>query len=443
MKKQIQNTTRNLKFEIKDKKTIFTLAAVLSIILLFMFIYTITNWLIQSISYSSYTKQINYYRYNELYTNKKATAHQKVTNIDMFKMIIGSINNTTELSKISLVPDYKNMSEEKMVFETAKVLGLTSNIEEKDLDKRAREIDAIISIVKALENIVGIEVEETTLNIKESRLKKFSDIDKRYISKAITLGMLENKNSAISSKKLIKGKLNKLIMQVVSKYAIVYYKTNDIDINGNVIKNDVYLVTDKKLLPKNDEKYPYIVSNIDKSIYEMEFNIVNEDRFKEPKEIYREMGNLYSQIDETISNYFNVLLNVNYENIDEKDFSNMLGENTLYRLSENDVAEYVRYVKNNKIKLAGKATPQLPIIYNSGEGYFVRTKIEFEVLNSTTEYNLIYGDLTNNIKYNGKNITMYVDVPMGLTFNSNSLLVEVSCNAKNMLNTNENIIVEK
>ena len=46
------------------------------------------------------------------------------------------------------------------------------------------------------------------------------------------------------------------------------------------------------------------------------------------------------------------------------------------------------------------------------------------------------------LKYNGKEITMYVDFPMGLTLNSNTLLVDINCNALNMVKENKSITVK-
>lgn len=442
MKKQTNNTTGKFKNIIKNKKTIRALLLI-AIVFVVMFICTITNWLIQSISYSSYTKKMNYYGYNELYTNKKATAFQKVTNIDMLRVIIGSLNNVTDIKEIALVPELDKITEDEAWYETAKVIGLASNIESKDLKKKANEMDAVISIVKVLEAMLDIKIETTKLNISEKKLKDYSNTDREYISKAVTIGLIENKDSEVSNSSIIKGKLNKLIIQVVSKYATLHPSTTTIDASGNVVKNDVYLVTEKEQLPKNDDEYPYIVSNIEKEVYEMEFNIVNKKNFKEPKEVYKTMGKLYGQISEIISNYFDTLLNVDYNNINERDFAEKLNRSSINYISKNDVLDYVGYVKKNKIILKGQAEPLLPIIYDNGEGYVVRTKIEFEVLNSETDKNLLYKDSVVGVQYKGKKIVMYVDLPMGITLNSNSLLVNVTCNANNMVKTNENVIVGK
>ena len=72
-----------------------------------------------------------------------------------------------------------------------------------------------------------------------------------------------------------------------------------------------------------------------------------------------------------------------YNNITTQTFLNSIANHITYKLAEDDVNDYVKYVKDNKIKLEGKATPLLPIIYNNGNQYVVRCKIEFNIL--TTE----------------------------------------------------------
>ena len=92
-------------------------------------------------------------------------------------------------------------------------------------------------------------------------------------------------------------------------------------------------------------------------------------------------------------------------------------------------------IKARAVKMEYKA--------NNGEQYVIRTKITFKVLSSDTKYNLLFGDENNKVKYNSEEITMYVDVPTGMTINSNSLLVNVTCLAEHIPNENAMVVVEK
>jgi len=196
-------------------------------------------------------------------------------------------------------------------------------------------------------------------------------------------------------------------------------------------------------LPTNVKEYPYVINTIEKEVYEYDYQILTERTFKNPKETYKIMGYLYGQIDDLIVRYFNKILNVDYTTISTSKFLSSIKNDVTYLLDEQDVKAYVHHVKENKIKLQGTATPLLPIIYNNGEQYVVRTKITFKVLNSDTQYNLLFGDEENTVKYNSKDITMYVDVPMGMTLNSKSLLIYVACLANYIPTQNSIVILEK
>lgn len=432
----------------KSKKTkrpkqisIFLILVLLVITLIIIVGCIIANCIVQTIRYKTYTDQMYYYGYNELYGNKKATAYQKVSNIDMLKVILGTVNDTTDVTRFTLQKPTEEITEDDLWYEAAKDIGLTKNLSQKQLNKKATIIDAVTTIIKTLEWSLGIEIEQAKLQISDKLLRDFSDDDKANIAKAVTLGIIDNENASIKNTKLIKGELNKLVIELANKYATMHYDTVKLDENGFVIKNDIHIITDKDKLPKTASKYPYVVDSIEKEIYEADLKIENEENFKSPKEVYKERSYLYTQIDETISRYFNNILNVNYKTIDETLFSYNLSMDSVYKIEEGNVKKYVNHVKENNIILKGSAEPLLPIIYNTGERYVVRTKITFEVKNSKTEYNLLFGDENSKVKYTGKAITMYVDVPMGLTLNSNTLLVDVNCNALFSVLKNENVQV--
>ena len=218
-----------------------------------------------------------------------------------------------------------------------------------------------------------------------------------------------------------------------------FTKTCDEFLSNEVVN----IVTKKSEMPKNYKEYPYIIDSIDKDIYELDYKIMTKSKFQLPKEVYKQLGNLYGQTDFRMTEHFNTLLNIDYSTITVDDFLEKINHYSAYYLEKQDVEEYVEYVKNNKIKLEGSATPLLPIIYNNGDSYQIRTKITFKVLNSDTEYNLLFGDQNSKVKYNSKEITMYVDVLMGMTFNSRSLLVENKCLAQNIAQKTPMVVVEE
>lgn len=443
--KKASETKVNKKSSQKKKPkqvSIFLLIAILVIILIIIGGCIIANCIVQSIRYKTYTDQMYYYGYNELYSNERATAYQKVSNIDMIKVILGTINNNTNVEQLTLQKATEEVTENDLWYEYARDMGITTSMTRETLNKRATSIDAVIAGIRALEWVLSVNIEEANLNMTEKALSKFNDTEKSYIAKAVTVGIISNDNSGIEKDKLIKGELNKLVIELANRYATVHYDSYKLDEKGFVVKNDIHIVTDKDKLPETSKEYPYVVSNIEKDIYDLDFIVENKDNFKSPKEVYSERQNQYSRLDEVIEGYYNTLLNIDYKTIDATEFAYYLTAKSVYFIPEDDVNEYIKYVKDNKIILKGKAETLLPIIYYTGDRYVVRTKITFEVISSNTEYNLLYTDQNQRVKYDGKEITMYVDVPMGLTLNSNSLLVDGKCNAVFMVQENEKIHVK-
>lgn len=431
-KKQRELKTKSAKKSITRKPgdvSIFTILFIIIIIAMFIGICFGVRWLVITLKYKQYTDKMYDYGYEVLYNNEKATSTQEVTNIELVKVGLGVLKNKLDISDSY----YKEKDINKNWINYAIDLGIIDNIE---LDAKATKIESVMYVTNIVEKVLGIEISKANLSMNKKALAKFTEDEQTIIAKAVSLGLIKNKTSVLSDKEIIKGELNKLVITLSEKYNTIYYKSrvfND--------KEEVNIVTDKKLKPENYKEYPYIVDNIDKEVYELDYDILTEKTFKNPKETYKIMGYLYMQTDELITNYFDKILNVDYNKITIESFLRNIENDVTYAITEKDVEEYVNYVKTNKIKLEGKATPLLPIMYGNGEQYVVRTKIEFKVLNSDTNKNLIYGD--DGITYNSKEITMYVDVPLGMTFNSNSLRIYVTPLARKLAMVNNNIVIEK
>ena len=442
-----EKKVKKTKSEEKNKKNSSAKVKILSVLSIIFTVVLVVGLciagycIVQTIKYKEYTDQMYLYKYNELYSNQKATAYQGVTNLDMFKVIFGSINNSTKASNLLLATKTNEMTDEDVWYETAKRVGLTSRIEREDFLDRATKIDAVITAMRIVELCVDEQVSPAELKIDEKKLEKYSVSDSRYIAIAVSLGILENDNSALNNKKLNKGELNKLVIEICNKYATVYYKDKYINEEGKLVSSGVKIVTDKEKLPSNSKEYPYIVDAVEKNEYEMPLLVENEKDFVNPKEVFETMGELYGQIDETITRYLDLILNVNYSEIDYINFRNAINRYSVYKLNNDDVEMYVEYVIDNKITLKGDAEILLPVMYYSGERYFVRTKITLEVVSGDTNKNLLFGDSQYNVEYNNKQIIMYVDVPLSMSLNSKSLYIEPTSLATRIVNKTEDVKV--
>ena len=412
--------------------SIFTVLFVVLIIGAIIGIYFGVRALVITLKYKSYTDRMYTYGYNELYENKKATSIHEVTNAEMLSVILGSLTNNKEVRNVYYLAN-KNSSDLVNWYNYSIYLGVNDFISRKELNDGASKIDSAIVIVKMVEGYLNTEVEKTELKMNESELNKYSKEHQDIISKAVTLGLIKNNTSAIKKHQILKGELNKLVINIVDKYKTMHYATNE---NVNVI-------TKKSEMPENYKEYPYIIDSIENSIYELDYEVRTQANFQTPKEVYKQLGDLYEQTDFRMKEYFEALLNIDYETITVDSFIERINDHYAYDIEQNIAEEYVEYVKSNKIKLQGSATPLLPIIYNNGENYQIRTKITFKIVSSDTQYNLLFGDNNGKVKYNSKEITMYVDVPMGMTFNSRTLLIENVCLAQHLVKNTNTIIVEE
>ena len=441
VKTQEEKTTK--KHNKKSKEvSLFTILFVTLFIAVLIGIYLGVRHLVITLKYKSYTDKMVAYGYNELYDNNKATATDKVTKAELIKVIIGSIENNKDIYSLYYLAD-RDVSEANNWLAYANYLGVNNDIAIGELEKSATTNDAIMMLIKVVESVEGLELSKTQLKMSESKLSALTKDEQDLIAKAVTLGIIKNKNSALANNDILKGGLNKLVITVAETYATMHYDTTIVNQNGDVIRQDISIVTDKDKMPENYKEYPYIVDNIEKDAYEWEYKVRTSRTFKNPKQTYKAMGYLYGQTADLIVRYFNTILNVDYSNITTNNFLESITNDVAYKLDEQDVKQYVDYVKNNKIKLQGSAKPLLPIMYNNGEQYVVRTKLSFKVLNSDTNYNLLFGDENYTVKYDSKQITMYVDVPLGTTLNSNSQLVYVDCLAQYIANNNAMVVLEK
>lgn len=208
--------------------------------------------------------------------------------------------------------------------------------------------------------------------------------------------------------------------------------------NGSTLDSSEYLDKAKTSdLPVNSEIYPYILSGIDNEIYEIpNYASYAEESFG-PIKAYQRFYEDYYAMDAMIVQAYEEILNVDYETISQEYFEHTVK----YALWGNDVErqlnEYIDYVKKNKIKIEGTATPLFPIVYYDGSSVRVRTKIEYKIISSDTKLDLIFGDRNGDsgasrefyapTEYVNSSKTIYVDIPFGfaLDFSEDKLVLRL------------------
>ena len=437
---------KNKKCIIKKKNTmgiivtsiiiVLAIAAVIGIIFLIRYI-------VINCKYSYYTEKMNWYGYNKLYDKQNAKSAQSVNSDEIVKMVTGVLYNSVNPSfaKDSLFTEDKDkLSTNEAWVEFAKGVSLIKS-EDGINEGKITKLQTAKMLVRGIENLYATKIEITkSLNVNDR--KDYGEKELELIDKAISIGILEDSKSDLEKTNLVKGELNKMLITIAEKYATVYYK------NGRFAGVNGLLVTDKDKLPKNANIYPYIVDTIPKEIYEIETPMMSPKNSNSPKEVYDIYNDVYYSSDKTVSNYFNILLNVDYRTIDTYTFIDKLQQFVAYDLDgfeedKNIIDKYISYVKENEIVLSGKVTPLFPIVYSDkGPLFYLRCKIEFKVVNSKTNKDLILWD--NGVTYNSNDISVYSDVLITPSmYKSFRILNKVSCMTHVVKDDNKSVTIQQ
>ena len=188
-------------------------------------------------------------------------------------------------------------------------------------------------------------------------------------------------------------------------------------------KSDLVLEEDKG--PSNKQEYPYILKEVPNEVYEQPYvESQGKDACNslEYYKIRKEYFNITAKICES---YYNEILNIDYKTISYENLKEKLKDLVVGSLKEEQLKKYIEYVKNNKIVLKGKATVQMPCIYYDGLENIVRTKLEFEIVESNTNENILYMDLLEEDQkkvYNNSNL-IYIDARLGYVINSDKTYI--------------------
>lgn len=370
--------------------------------------------------YKKYEETMKTYGFDKMYNNESTKTGESITKSEAIKMILSASFNMYDISGFAGTPeeDYDNA----IWVEYAKYRGIIgeSDITKDNADDKATYIEVIRYLANAKVKLVGKEL-NSAINLKVKDFDKYKTDEQTAIEDMIENEIITVNTKKINGKKhIFKGQMNELISNYVVKY-------NTLTINDEKIN----ISEDKE--PSNKDQYPYTLASVDKSVYEKEFNVDDEENFKSPKELYTTKKEYYSQIQEIAEGYYDSILNIDYKTINYDEMKENLLQYVLYGVD--GLENYVNYVKEHKIVIEGKSTVMFPTIYFDGLEYVVRMKLEFEIKNSDTNYNLLYMDPINSentkVKYENDKYTVYIDAKMGnaiegptALYNDNSTIVD-------------------
>ena len=320
---------------------------------------------------NSNKKKMESYGFDTLYE----TEGKHVTYNEVKKLVLSAALNTRdEMYYTSFGID------EKDVIVGWSVLSSALGIPNSDVDARENVSENVAAdyIVNVVEMILKQDVPGDTLKDKALSL----DLD-------------------YTDKLLKKSKLNAWIVQIFEDYS---------SLNVN---NGMKITNSNK--PSNYKIYPYIVDGIPKKIYTLKMD----EAQVLPKDAYIKCSSYFNNIKETVENYFELILNVDYATLNEEAFLYDLnrylayGTHTLVgeeRIVSKDIENYLKHVKDNNIKTKGNVTTLFPIFYGKNGKYFLRVKCEFEIIEANSRKDILLYD--KKVEYTNSKYMVYTDIPV-------------------------------
>lgn len=384
----------------KNKKIKLSII-VMSILVAILGMIFIMNY-IKYKKYDEYGIKIKNYGLNVLYNNSSISSYQKVSKLEAVKLVIAATLNTTDINEFEKSGENEN---EKWISYALKK-GIVANEEKDKLNSKATYIDIIRYISNAKYYILNMQYDYK----QEPEFKDYSNYsqdEQISITDLVSCNIISDYKDKLNGKKNVnKGILNQLIIKYYERFIIAKDYGTVRDDNNNA--------------PKNSEKYPYLLNEVDNKVYEENFSKDENGDIIDPVNYYGKMKEYYDFIKIQCESYYSAILNVNYATINEKEFKEKVQQYTMDIIDDYTIKEYVEYVKKNKIILSGKATVQMPIVYNDGFYCRARIKIELNIENSETMENVLFLDLNSdkNVKYNKNKLEFYVDSLLSSTLSS-------------------------
>ncbi len=380
----MKNRKENLKL---DKKKI----VILLIVLLFLIISFIgVAFFIKDRNIEiDYNKKMDIFGMSSLYDD-----NDEVTRIEALKISIAAIKNKENISQIYSTD------------------GVSDDTWIECATRNKDEIKYIITTQNKNENLRIIDelvllnyFSSTYLDIYNDK-KMESQSSELYSDFEIQTIDFMTKNDIITGNEdltqiLTSEKLNQIIVKFIYKFNTLL----DYD-----VEEGTTLSLDMSKFPSNYKMYPYILNNIDKKAYEIDFK--NGKNYIAPVDLYKDIKSDYYKINKAVNEYLDSILNIDFLNLNEEKLINTIEINSNYDNSY--INDYISKVKNNNVIIEGNHKIINPCIYKVGNNYLVRVYIEYNIKQSNIKDNLLFGDdgVINQIyKVNSKK-SFYIDLEL-------------------------------
>ena len=413
----------------KKNKIIFTMSIILIVIVAIAVIflgYTLIN--INYSKYEKYEDKMDIYGFSQVYNNGKANTREKVTKSEAVKMIIACLYNVSEIDGIALPTEETYSNAIWVEYAIKQGIVTKEEVNASNADDKVKYQEVLVWLYNIKAKILNIEP-DTSANYNIKDINAYNADQQLAIYDLLNSEIIVTNTKRIDGKKkLYKGKLNELIVNFAEKYNTITVGDARININEDKI-------------PSNANMYPYTLASVQKEIYEINFVNAQKEGFISPISYYPDNKQYYSQIKSYVENYYNYILTVDCNTISKEQIKRKLKKYGLEDFDDAKLDEYVNYVKDNHIKLNGKATAQLPCVYYDGQDYRVRVKLEIVVESSDTKDNILLYDLDGStISYNSNQITVYIDTIMNKNDTSETLFIKEGTIKPMIVKTSSSIV---
>lgn len=413
----------------KKNRIIFTMSIILIVIVAIAVIflgYTLIN--INYSKYEKYEEKMDIYGFSQVYNNEKANTREKVTKSEAVKMIIACLYNVSEIDGIALPTEETYSNAIWVEYAIKQGIVTREEVNASNADDKVKYQEVLVWLYNIKAKILNIEP-DTSANYNIKDINAYNADQQLAIYDLLNSEIIVTNTKRIDGKKkLYKGKLNELIVNFAEKYNTITVGDARININEDKI-------------PSNANMYPYTLASVQKEIYEINFVNAQKEGFISPISYYPDNKQYYSQIKSYVENYYNYILTVDYNTISKEQIKRKLKKYVLEDFDDAKLDEYVNYVKDNHIKLNGKATAQLPCVYYDGQDYRVRVKLEIVVESSDTKDNILLYDLDGStISYNSNQITVYIDTIMNKNDTSETLFIKEGTIKPMIVKTSSSIV---
>ncbi len=411
--KNINNTKKNKGKSKKHISIIWGIIIAFVVLLIGGIIWFILSNDVDETKYVEYEEKMKIYGFYKMFDNSTLKLNEKVTKSEAVKMIVSSVYNMYDISGFASVDESKYDNYIWVNYALYNEFISNDYITEDNYNSKITKMDCINILGKVKTKYLGKTLDtDGIVNYKD--FDKYSNEEQIYIKDMVYNGILDDSyEKANLYKNINKADLSKLIIKYVQKYNLITVEGEKLNIN------------DEKL-PANSYQYPYILASISKEIYQKPFYYADTANSILPVDLYKEQKENYIAIKYMIDYYFNTILNINYNTINKDEFKETLSIVLSYEVTDANVDEYIKYVKENKIVTSGTASTLFPIVYFDGKNVRVRAKISYKINSSNTRENIFWTDLKNPTKqiYDKDIEELYIDIPFTTIDETTALYIQ-------------------